>query len=270
MPDLEASSTERQRGVGAAQQPEQLGEPVVPLDVDVPRARVGHHLHVAVALAAVALCACTLLARRRSRAGRPHRYGLPGDTDLVDGYADDERGDDVRAGAVGVDGADHAGHVLLHVVRGRLGGEDFAGAAVAKGGDGGGCGDGGSSSGDVRGGGSDSGGAPWPTGAIRGVASWPSSASLCAVVARPMARASLGPSTTDTVAATTKQVTNNPSSRRLKRSRSLRTLTVGVAVGVAVGAADWKRLNDPGSICRSPSSSTCQSVRAVYWPFRAA
>ena len=49
------------------------------------------------ALAALgALCACTLLARRRSRAGRPHRYGLPGDTDLVDGYADDERGDDLR------------------------------------------------------------------------------------------------------------------------------------------------------------------------------
>ena len=48
------------------------------------------------ALAALALCACTLLARRRSRAGRPHRYGLPGDTDLVDGYADDERGDEVR------------------------------------------------------------------------------------------------------------------------------------------------------------------------------
>jgi len=61
-----------------------------------PGAESGGRWQTLAALAALALCACTLLARRRSRAGRPHRYGLPGDTDLVDEYADDERGDDVR------------------------------------------------------------------------------------------------------------------------------------------------------------------------------
>ena len=49
------------------------------------------------ALAALgALCACALLARRRGRAGRPHRYGLPGDIDLVQGCADDERVEEHR------------------------------------------------------------------------------------------------------------------------------------------------------------------------------
>jgi hypothetical protein len=62
-----------------------------------PDAGSGGRWQMLAALAALgALCACTLLARRWSRARRPHRYGLPGDTDLVDGYADDERGDDLR------------------------------------------------------------------------------------------------------------------------------------------------------------------------------
>ena len=71
--------------------------PVAASALLAPGAGSGGRWKMLAALAALgALCACTLLARRRGRAGRPHRYGLPGDTDLVQGCADDERGDDLR------------------------------------------------------------------------------------------------------------------------------------------------------------------------------
>ena len=61
-----------------------------------PRAGHGRTIGSATEGAAQSLEALPLCVSRRGRAGRPHRYGLPGDTDLVNGCADDERGDDIH------------------------------------------------------------------------------------------------------------------------------------------------------------------------------